>query len=130
MNQRFLSGQSNIDHLWNRSLLPFCIIDILFFHNNAVLFHYWESDISLIDQASWMQDIHELTIICGGQSRALMAADIAIISDSPIVFIDEIENEGIKKQEALKLLTARGKIVLVVTHDPVLALMTKRRIVM
>lgn len=33
-------------------------------------------------------------------------------------------------QEALKLLAAEGKIVLVVTHDPVLALMTKRRIVM
>jgi ABC-type lipoprotein export system ATPase subunit len=73
---------------------------------------------------------HQLTILSGGQSRALMAADIAIISDSPIVLIDEIENAGIKKQEALTLLACRGKIVLVVTHDPVLALMTKRRIVM
>ncbi len=77
-----------------------------------------------------IQPEHQLTILSGGQSRALMAADIAIISDSPIVLIDEIENAGIKKQEALKLLTAQGKIVLVVTHDPVLALMTKRRIVM
>ena len=73
---------------------------------------------------------HQLTILSGGQSRALMAADIAVISDSPIVLIDEIENAGIKKQEALKLLASEGKIVLVVTHDPVLALMTKRRIVM
>jgi ABC-type lipoprotein export system ATPase subunit len=73
---------------------------------------------------------HQLTILSGGQSRALMAADIAVISDSPIVLIDEIENAGIKKQEALKLLACEGKIVLVVTHDPVLALMTKRRIVM
>lgn len=73
---------------------------------------------------------HQLTILSGGQSRALMTADIAVISDSPIVLIDEIENAGIKKQEALKLLTAEGKIVLVVTHDPVLALMTNRRIVM
>lgn len=72
----------------------------------------------------------QLTTLSGGQSRALMVADIAIISDSPIVLIDEIENAGIKKQEALKLLAARGKIVLVVTHDPVLALMPKQRIVM
>ncbi len=72
----------------------------------------------------------QLTILSGGQSRALMVADIAIISDSPVVLIDEIENAGIRKREALRLLSGRGKIVLVVTHDPVLALMTERRIVM
>ncbi|VVB69058.1 Trehalose/maltose import ATP-binding protein MalK [uncultured archaeon] len=73
---------------------------------------------------------HQLTILSGGQSRALMAADIAVISDSPIVLIDEIENAGIKKQEALRLLSGEGKIVAVVTHDPMLALMASRRIVM
>jgi ABC-type lipoprotein export system ATPase subunit len=73
---------------------------------------------------------HPLTILSGGQSRALMTADIAIISDSPIVLIDEIENAGIKKQEALRLLSGEGKIVIVVTHDPMLALMAPRRIVM
>jgi ABC-type lipoprotein export system ATPase subunit len=71
-----------------------------------------------------------LTILSGGQSRALMTADIAVISDSPIVLIDEIENAGIKKQEALRLLAGEGKIVVVVTHDPMLALMASRRIVM
>ena len=59
-----------------------------------------------------------------------MVADIADISDSPIVLIDEIENAGIKKHEALELLAGHGKIVLVITHDPVLALMTDRRVVM
>ena len=59
-----------------------------------------------------------------------MTADIAVISDSPIVLIDEIENAGIKKQEALRLLAGKGKIVIVVTHDPMLALMASRRIVM
>jgi ABC-type lipoprotein export system ATPase subunit len=73
---------------------------------------------------------HQLTILSGGQSRALMTADIAVISDSPIVLIDEIENAGIKKQEALRLLAGEGKIVVVVTHDPMLALMASRRIVM
>jgi ABC-type lipoprotein export system ATPase subunit len=73
---------------------------------------------------------HELTILSGGQSRALMVADVAIISDSPIVLIDEIENAGIRKHDALKVLSGHGKIVMVVTHDPVLALMTDKRIVM
>ncbi|WP_445474901.1 ATP-binding cassette domain-containing protein [Methanococcoides methylutens] len=78
------------------------------------------------------EPIHEddhLTVLSGGQSRSLMTADIAVISDSPIVLIDEIENAGIKKQEALALLAGEGKIVVVVTHDPVLALMASRRIV-
>lgn len=73
---------------------------------------------------------HELTILSGGQSRALMVADVAIISDSPIVLIDEIENAGIRKHDALQVLSGHGKIVMVVTHDPVLALMADRRIVM
>lgn len=77
-----------------------------------------------------IQKEHELTILSGGQSRALMVADVAIISDSPIVLIDEIENAGIRKHDALKVLSGHGKIVMVVTHDPVLALMTNRRIVM
>jgi len=73
---------------------------------------------------------HDLTILSGGQSRALMVADVAIISDSPIVLIDEIENAGIRKHEALEVLSGHGKIVMVVTHDPILALMTDKRIVM
>jgi len=73
---------------------------------------------------------HHLTILSGGQSRALMIADVAIISDSPIVLIDEIENAGIRKHEALDFLVGQGKIVLVSTHDPVLALMADKRIVM
>lgn len=51
----------------------------------------------------------KLTILSGGQSRALMVADIALISKSPIVVIDEIENAGIKKHEALNVLTKHGK---------------------
>jgi ABC-type lipoprotein export system ATPase subunit len=73
---------------------------------------------------------HDLTILSGGQSRALMVADVAIISNSPIVLIDELENAGIRKHDALEALAGHGKIVMVVTHDPVLALMTDKRIVM
>ena len=71
-----------------------------------------------------------LTILSGGQSRSLMVADVALISNSPVVLIDEIENAGIKKHEALDLLSGYGKIILVVTHDPTLALLTKWRLVM
>lgn len=72
----------------------------------------------------------KLTILSGGQSRALMVADIALISKSPIVVIDEIENAGIKKHEALNVLTKHGKIIFIVTHDPTLVLNTDKRIVM
>ena len=71
-----------------------------------------------------------LTILSGGQTRALMVADVAIISESPVVLIDEIENAGIRKHEALHLLAGQGKIVFVVTHDPVLALSAQKRIIM
>lgn len=71
-----------------------------------------------------------LTRLSGGQTRALMIADIAIICDSPIVLIDEIENAGIDKIKALNLLVSSEKIVIIVTHDPLIALMSDKRIVM
>ncbi len=71
-----------------------------------------------------------LTKLSGGQSRALMVADVALISDAPIVLIDEIENAGINRLKALEILKGQGKIVLVVTHDPTLLLMANKRVVM
>jgi ABC-type lipoprotein export system ATPase subunit len=67
--------------------------------------------------------------LSGGQSRALMISDLANISISPIILIDEIENAGIKKEQAIKILVEEGKIVLIATHDPSLALNTDKRIV-
>ncbi len=69
-----------------------------------------------------------ITSLSGGQSRALMIADTAILSASPIVLIDEIENAGIDRKRALELLVGEEKIVLMATHDPSLALMADRRI--
>lgn len=71
-----------------------------------------------------------LTILSGGQSRALMIADVALISDAPVVLLDEIENAGINRLAAMQELTSQNKIVILVTHDPILALMANRRIVM
>ena len=70
-----------------------------------------------------------ITGLSGGQSRALMIADTAILSTSPIVLIDEIENAGIDRKRALNLLVSEEKIVLMATHDPSLALMADKRIV-
>lgn len=77
-----------------------------------------------------IRETDNLTVLSGGQTRALMVADVAVISESPIVLIDEIENAGIRKNEALKLLSGEGKIIFVVTHDPALALATEKRIIM
>lgn len=43
--------------------------------------------------------------------------------------IDEIENAGIDRKKALELLVSSDKIVLMATHDPTLALLADRRIV-
>ena len=67
--------------------------------------------------------------LSGGQSRALMVADIANISISPIILIDEIENAGIYKEKAIEALIKEGKIVLIVTHDPSLALNATKRLI-
>ncbi len=40
-----------------------------------------------------------ITSLSGGQSRALMIADTALLSQSPVVLIDEIENAGIDRKK-------------------------------
>lgn len=70
-----------------------------------------------------------LTQLSGGQSRALMIADIALISTAPVILIDEIENAGIDKSLAIELLRQNGKILFISTHDPVLALSCAKRLV-
>ncbi len=71
-----------------------------------------------------------LQVLSGGQSRALMIADMAYISNSPIILIDEIENAGIDKLSALEVLTDSNKPIFISTHDPVLMLMVSQRLVM
>jgi ABC-type lipoprotein export system ATPase subunit len=70
-----------------------------------------------------------VTALSGGQSRALMIADTSCLSTSPIVLIDEIENAGIDRKRAVATLVDKRKIVLMATHDPILALMADRRLV-
>jgi len=70
-----------------------------------------------------------VTFLSGGQSRALMIADVALIGQAPIVLIDEIENAGVDKRKALDLLVSQDKIVLMATHDPLLILLADKRVV-
>ena len=71
----------------------------------------------------------KVTQLSGGQSRALMIADTAFMSASPIVLIDEIENAGIDRRQAIAILAKKEKLVLISTHDPLLALGADKRIV-
>ncbi|MCH3964757.1 MAG: ATP-binding cassette domain-containing protein [Clostridium sp.] len=70
-----------------------------------------------------------VTQLSGGQSRALMIADTALLSRSPIILIDEIENAGIDRKKAIETLLKKDKIIFMSTHDPILALMGNTRIV-
>ncbi len=70
-----------------------------------------------------------VTQLSGGQARALMIADVALLSASPVVLIDEIENAGVDRRRALELLVTGEKIVFISTHDPLLALRGDRRVV-
>jgi ABC-type uncharacterized transport system ATPase component len=88
---------------------------------------YWNRPISWL--VSSLKPDTPVTSLSGGQSRALMIADMAILSKSPIVLIDEIENAGIDRKKALELLVKQEKIILMATHDPILALMGDKRLV-
>lgn len=68
--------------------------------------------------------------LSGGQTRALMIADALVISDTPILLLDEIENAGIFKDRIIQSLQGGNKAVILVTHDPYLALTASRRVVM
>jgi len=71
-----------------------------------------------------------MTSLSGGQSRSLMIADAIVIGKTPILLLDEIENAGIFKDRVIACIKDYDKAVLFVTHDPYLAMITDRRIVM
>jgi len=77
-----------------------------------------------------IQAASRMTELSGGQTRALLIADAAIICNTPIVLLDEVENAGIHRSRALELLRQYRKIFIFVTHDPRIALLSDYRIVM
>ena len=71
-----------------------------------------------------------MSSLSGGQTRSLMIADAVMISNAPILLLDEIENAGIFKDAVISHLKGRRKAVIFVTHDPYVSLLSDRRIVM
>jgi len=71
-----------------------------------------------------------MTELSGGQTRSLLIADAVVIGNSPIILLDEIENAGINKTKALELLKKYDKLFVFVTHDPIIALLSDKRIIM
>lgn len=71
-----------------------------------------------------------VTVLSGGQTRSLLIADAILIGAAPVILLDEIENAGIFKQEVIEIIKNTSKIIIFVTHDPVIALLTKKRIIM
>jgi ABC-type lipoprotein export system ATPase subunit len=71
-----------------------------------------------------------MTGLSGGQTRSLLIADAILIGQTPILLLDEVENAGINKERVIACLKDYQKAVIFVTHDPYLALITDRRIVM
>ncbi|MDD3653422.1 MAG: ATP-binding cassette domain-containing protein [Desulfotomaculaceae bacterium] len=72
----------------------------------------------------------KVTVLSGGQTRSLLIADAILIGAAPVILLDEIENAGIFKQEVIEIIKNTSKIIIFVTHDPVIALLTKKRIIM
>lgn len=89
--------------------------------------HVFDTAVGLTGEAFGLDT--PITALSGGQSRALMIADVACLSASPIVLIDEIENAGVDRRKALNLLMQEKKIVIMATHDPLLALSGQQRLV-
>jgi ABC-type lipoprotein export system ATPase subunit len=77
-----------------------------------------------------ISSVSRVTTLSGGQTRSLLIADAILIGASPIILLDEIENAGIFKKNVINLIQGSGKIIVFVTHDPVIALSTQRRLIM
>ena len=71
-----------------------------------------------------------ITALSGGQTRSLMVADAILISNAPLILLDEVENAGIFRERVIEVLKEHCKSVIFVTHDPLVSLLSERRLVM
>jgi ABC-type lipoprotein export system ATPase subunit len=71
-----------------------------------------------------------ITALSGGQTRSLMVADAILISNAPLILLDEVENAGIFREKVIDVLKDHDKSVIFVTHDPLVSLLSDRRVVM
>lgn len=94
--------------------------------------HLLEDTIALANEFTGEKILPDVRMssLSGGQTRSLMIADAVMISDAPVLLLDEIENAGIFKEAVIEHLKHLKRTVIFVTHDPYVALLTDRRIVM
>ncbi len=77
-----------------------------------------------------IQPRFRITALSGGQTRSLMVADAILISNAPLILLDEVENAGIFREKVILTLKEYHKSVIFVTHDPLVSLLSERRLVM
>ncbi len=119
----------------NRCLCDLTVEDFLLMHMQSRGMEdrtLTEETITLANQFTGepVSDRCRMTQLSGGQTRALMVADAILISDTPIILLDEVENAGIFKERVIDALKSHNKALLFVTHDPLVSLLSDRRIVM
>ena len=71
-----------------------------------------------------------MTELSGGQTGSIADCRCSYNRKLPIILLDEIENAGIHRTKALKLLKKYKKIFVFVTHDSRIALLSDFRIIM
>lgn len=130
-----VQGENLLAHLGQsmRFMLDTTVEDFISLHNRCRGGNIPAKEVLSLANTIALEEITptmHLNLLSGGQTRGLMIADIALICDSPIVLIDEIENAGIDKIKAFEALLQREKLLIIVTHDPHTALMATQRIVL
>ncbi len=119
----------------NRCIADLKVVDFLSLHMKARGISNESLVLDTIDLANEFtgEKIHphyRMTALSGGQTRSLFIADAIRIGDAPILLLDEVENAGIAKERVITRIKEHRRAVILVTHDPLLALSTDRRIVM
>ena len=97
-----------------------------------------EAAVPVVDTIAWANALvgepfapdTPLALLSGGQSRALMISDALHITRADVLLVDELENAGIDRRAALDGLLACGAVVVLATHDPLVALAAPRRLIM
>ncbi|PKL59962.1 MAG: ABC transporter ATP-binding protein [Methanomicrobiales archaeon HGW-Methanomicrobiales-4] len=118
-----------------RCLCDLTVEDFLLMHTRSRGYHGQDLVDDTVDLANQftgeaIRRTIRMTQLSGGQTRSLMIADAILISNTPIILLDEVENAGIFKDRVMNALRQYHKALLFVTHDPLVSLLSDRRIVM
>ncbi len=77
-----------------------------------------------------IQPTCRITALSGGQTRSLMVADAILISNAPLILLDEVENAGIFREKVIRVLKEHCKSGFCYQDLAGIAPLMTRRIVM